>query len=230
MPGSCLACRHGRPLVTLKLATSLDGRIATASGESRWITGPAARDARPSLRADHDAILVGTGTVLADDPRADLPPARARRSLAGAGRPRPASAHSADRPADRRIRRVPTWLATSRASDPTRRQTIERSGVSLIEVDAAEGGLDLAAVLAALSGRGVTRVLVEGGAGLAAALLRAHLVDRLVWFHAPMLIGGDGIPAVAALGLAALDDAPRFERISTETDGDDVLTTFRARA
>ncbi len=83
---------------------------------------------------------------------------------------------------------------------------------------------------AALGERGITRLLVEGGAGLAAAFLRARLVDRLVWVHAPLVIGGDGVPAIAGLGLAALADAPAFERLSTETVGDDVLTTFRVRS
>ena len=100
----------------------------------------------------------------------------------------------------------------------------------MIEIDAdAEGRIDLAAALQALGARGVTRLLVEGGARLAAALLRLRLVDRLVWMHAPLLIGGDGTPAIGAFGVARLADAPRFERVSTETIGADVLTTFRAR-
>jgi diaminohydroxyphosphoribosylaminopyrimidine deaminase / 5-amino-6-(5-phosphoribosylamino)uracil reductase len=222
--------RHGRPLVTLKLAATLDGRIATARGESRWITGPEARARGQALRADHDAIMVGTGTVLADDPQLTCRlPGLADRSPVRVALDR----HLRIPPTARLIaeaRRVPTWLVTSRAADPTRRQKIERSGVSLIEVDAAADGLDLAAGLAALGERGITRLLVEGGAALAAALLRVRLVDRLVWFHAPLLIGGDGFPAIAGLSLATLADAPGFERISTEAVGGDVLTIFEARA
>jgi len=102
--------------------------------------------------------------------------------------------------------------------------------VTLIDVDAdREGQVDLAVALKALGERGITRLLVEGGAGLAAAFFRARLVDRLVWVQAPLAIGGDGIPAIAGLDLAALSDAPAFERLSTETIGDDVLTTFRVR-
>ena len=106
---------------------------------------------------------------------------------------------------------------------------MEKLGVTVIAIapDAA-GGLDVAAVLRALGDRGLTRLLVEGGGGLAASLLRAGLVDRLVWLHAPLLIGGDGIPAVAALGLNALTDAPRFECLSAESVGGDLLETYRA--
>ena len=103
------------------------------------------------------------------------------------------------------------------------------TGVDLIDVDSdPEGQIDLAATLEAIGARGITRLLVEGGAGLASAFIRARLVDRLVWVHAPLLIGGDGIPAIATLGLPGLGDSPAFERLSMETLGEDVLTTFRA--
>ncbi|MGH7114927.1 MAG: dihydrofolate reductase family protein, partial [Stellaceae bacterium] len=115
-------------------------------------------------------------------------------------------------------------------ADPAQREALLAAGATVIDcMSDRDGGLDLAAALAALGGRGLTRVLVEGGAGLAAALLRADLVDRLAWFHAPLLIGGDGLPAIAALALPALADAPRFEPIASETIGKDLLTTFRAR-
>jgi diaminohydroxyphosphoribosylaminopyrimidine deaminase/5-amino-6-(5-phosphoribosylamino)uracil reductase len=236
----------GRPLVTLKLATSLDGRIATGSGESRWITGPPARERAHSLRAEHDAIMVGTGTVLADDPQLTC-------RLPGLGHRSPVRVvldrHLRIPPAAHVIadaRRTPTWVLTLPSAelpaaalpvgdrplaDPARREAFLAAGATLI--DAApdpEGNIDLPAALGALGERGVTRLLVEGGARLAAALLRARLVDRLAWVHAPILIGGDAIPAIAALALAALSDAPGFERTSMEPVGDDVLTTFRARA
>ena len=220
----------GRPLVTLKLATSLDGCIATASGESRWITGPAARDRGHALRASHDAVMVGTGTVLTDDPQLTC-------RLAGLGGRSPVRVVL-----DRRLRipqgaqviegarAIPTWVVTLAPAEPARREAVLAAGVELLEVapDAA-GRIDLAAALAALGARGLTRLLVEGGAGLAASLLRARLVDRLAWFHAPLLLGGDGVPAVGNLGLAALADALRFERLATEPVGSDLLTTFRLR-
>jgi len=222
--------RLGRPLVTLKFATSLDGRIATASGESQWISGPPARERAHALRASHDAIMVGTGTAVADDPQLTC-------RLPGLDHRSPVRVvidrHLRIPPAARLIADahvVPTWVLTLPSADPDRRAAFLASRVTLIDVDPDRAGqVDLAAALTALGERGITRLLVEGGAGLAAAFFRARLVDRLVWVHAPLAIGGDGIPAIAGLDLAALADAPAFERLSTETIGDDVLTTFRVR-
>jgi diaminohydroxyphosphoribosylaminopyrimidine deaminase/5-amino-6-(5-phosphoribosylamino)uracil reductase len=222
--------RLGRPLVTFKLATSLDGRIAIANGESQWITGPPARERAHALRASHDAIMVGTGTVVADDPQLTC-------RLPGLGHRSPVRVvidrHLRIPPASQIIadaRRVPTWVLTFRSADPGRRATFLANHVTLIDVDDdGEGQIDLAAALGALGERGITRLLVEGGARLAAAFLRAGLIDRLVWVHAPLVIGGEGIPAIAGFDLAALADAPAFERLSTQTIGDDVLTTFRVR-
>jgi diaminohydroxyphosphoribosylaminopyrimidine deaminase / 5-amino-6-(5-phosphoribosylamino)uracil reductase len=220
--------RLGRPLVTLKLATSLDGRIATRHGESQWITGPPARERAHALRAVHDAIMVGSGTVLADDPQLTC-------RLPGLGHRSPVRVVIDRRlripPAMRLIadaREVMTWVVTSTSAVSEQRQELCDRGVTVIDIDPAPGGhVDLSAALAALGDRGITRLLVEGGGRLAAALLRARLVDRLVWVHAPMLIGDDGIPGVAGIGLDVLADAPRFERLSTETVGSDVLTVFR---
>jgi diaminohydroxyphosphoribosylaminopyrimidine deaminase / 5-amino-6-(5-phosphoribosylamino)uracil reductase len=223
--------RLGRPLVTLKLATSLDGRIATGSGQSRWITGPRARGWGHALRAAHDAIMVGTGTVLADDPQLTC-------RLPGLGSRSPVRV-VLDRelriPVSARViadaRQTPTWALTLQSADGAKRAALLGAGVTLIDVAPdPERRIELVAALAALAERGVTRLLVEGGAQLAAALLHAHLVDRLAWVHAPLLIGGDGIPAIAALGLDRLAAAPGFERLSAVRVGDDMLTTFRARA
>jgi diaminohydroxyphosphoribosylaminopyrimidine deaminase / 5-amino-6-(5-phosphoribosylamino)uracil reductase len=222
--------RRARPLVTLKLATSLDGRIAIASGESRWITGPPARAHGHLLRTRHDAIMVGTGTVLADNPQLTCRlPGLADRSPMRVVLDRklriPPTAHVIAGASQ-----IRTWVLTLRSADLLRRGAFLARGVNLIETEPDAGGrIDLVAALSALGERGVTRLLVEGGARLAAALLRLRLVDRLVWMHAPLLIGGDGIPAVGALGLAALVEAPGFERAATETAGDDVLTVFRFR-
>jgi diaminohydroxyphosphoribosylaminopyrimidine deaminase / 5-amino-6-(5-phosphoribosylamino)uracil reductase len=222
--------RDGRPLVTLKLATSLDGRIATRLGESQWITGPSARERAHGLRAAHDAIMVGTGTVLADDPQLNC-------RLPGLGQRSPVriviDRHLRIPPNMKLIsgaREVSTWVLTLASADPARRQALLESGASVINIDPEpDGTIGLGAALAALGERGITRLLVEGGGRLAAALARARLVDRLVWAHAPLLIGNDGVPAVADLGLDVLADAPSFERISTETVESDVLTVFRIR-
>lgn len=221
--------RLGRPLVTLKLATSLDGKIATGTGESRWVTGPLARVSTHKLRAEHDAIMVGTGTVLADDPQLTC-------RLPGLGHHSPVRI-VLDRnlripPAAHVIaeaREIPTWVLTLRSANNASREAFLDRGAILIEVDPdAAGRIDLVAAFRALGARGLTRVLVEGGGRLAAALLEARLVDRLIWMHAPLVIGADGIPAIAAFGLHALADAPRFERITTETVGADIVSTFRA--
>jgi diaminohydroxyphosphoribosylaminopyrimidine deaminase/5-amino-6-(5-phosphoribosylamino)uracil reductase len=222
--------RLGRPRVTLKFATSLDGRIATASGESQWITGQPARGRAHALRASHDAIMVGTGTVIADDPQLTC-------RLPGLDHRSPVRVvidrHLRIPPTARLIadaHRIPTWVLTLPSADPALRATFLAERVTLIDVDPdREGQVDLAAALRALGERGITRLLVEGGSGLAAAFLRARLVDSLIWVHAPLAIGSEGIPAIAGLDLAALADALAFERLSTETIGDDVLTTFRVQ-
>jgi diaminohydroxyphosphoribosylaminopyrimidine deaminase/5-amino-6-(5-phosphoribosylamino)uracil reductase len=205
-----------RPQVTLKLATSLDGRIATASGESKWITGEAARLEGHRLRAAHDAILVGVETVLMDDPEltARLP-----------GR-------SVDQPLrvvlDSRLRTPPTAkVATGgdslilTACEPT-----PVGSARVEQVESVDGRPDPAAALAVIRRRGVASVLIEGGGQVAASFLRAGLVDRLEWFRAPILLGGEGRPCVAALALAKLADAPRFRRLAVEPCGDDLWERY----
>jgi diaminohydroxyphosphoribosylaminopyrimidine deaminase/5-amino-6-(5-phosphoribosylamino)uracil reductase len=217
----------GMPLVTLKLASTLDGRIATASGESRWITGEAARREVHALRARHDAILVGSGTVLADDP--DLTcriPGMERvpmlRVVADARLRTPPSARLVQSAGV-----APVLIMTAHGHPPAAQAPFMEAGADMVTVPAhAVGGLDLPSLLRALGRRGVTRVLAEGGAGLAAALLRQGLVDRLAWFHAPAVMGGDGHPALEGLRLAALSAMPRFRRVALRALGDDMLSEF----
>jgi diaminohydroxyphosphoribosylaminopyrimidine deaminase/5-amino-6-(5-phosphoribosylamino)uracil reductase len=217
----------GLPLVTLKLATTLDGRIATASGESRWITGPEARRAAHGLRARNDAMLVGSGTVLADDPdlTCRLPggvPVPAPRAIADARLRTPPGARLV-----RTARQVPTLLFTAPGHAEAALAPYRAAGVEVQEVPPGEaGGLALRPLLEALARRGITRVMAEGGAGLAASLLRAGLVDRLVWFHAPAVMGADGMPAAQGLALEALAAMPRFRRVSSRPLGPDWLTEF----
>lgn len=216
----------GLPLLTLKLATTLDGRIATRAGESQWITGPAARRAAHALRGRHDAVLVGSGTALADDPdlTCRLPgfaPVPTVRVVADARLRLAPSARLFRNPA-------PVWIATRPGHDEARLAPLRQAGAAILEVPAAGAGegLDAAALLRALAAQGLTRVLSEGGAGLAAALLRAGLVDRLAWFHAPAILGGDGRPAAEALPLARLAEMPRYRRIALEELGPDLLSEF----
>jgi diaminohydroxyphosphoribosylaminopyrimidine deaminase/5-amino-6-(5-phosphoribosylamino)uracil reductase len=221
---------HRRPLVTLKLASTLDGRIATHSGESRWITAEPARRMAHALRGRHDAILVGVGTVLTDDP--DLT------CRIQGFRPTPIVRVVADShlrtPLRSRLlttaRETPTWMLVRDGSDPDRKTAFAELGAELHEVPASELGIDLAAGLTALADAGITRLLAEGGARIAAALLRAGLVDRIAWFHAPGVMGGDGWPAAQAMGVAPLAAMPRFVRERATPLGEDMLTELRRAA
>jgi diaminohydroxyphosphoribosylaminopyrimidine deaminase/5-amino-6-(5-phosphoribosylamino)uracil reductase len=221
--------RH-RPLVTLKLASTLDGRIATRSGESQWITGGAARRAAHALRGRHDAVMVGVGTLLADNPEFTSRIAGFRatpvvRVVADSHLRTPLTARMVISAQD-----APTWLIARDGADPARRDALTALGVTLLDVPGSETGVDIAAALTALAGRGITRLLVEGGGQLAASLLRADLVDRIVWFHAPGVMGGDGWPAAQAFGVARLADMPRFARHAVAPVGDDVMTELRRAA
>ncbi len=212
---------RGRPFVSLKLAATLDGRIATAQGESRWITGPKARRFVHDLRARSDAILIGADTVLADDPRLD-----ARRP--GKPRLRPVRVLVDSRlrvPLEARLYRGRdvdrTWVLCSRQARG-RKARLDR-GARILETPAREGHVDLRRALARLAREGLTEVLVEGGGELAAALLRRELVDELHWFTAPSLIGGDGRPSLGALGLRALSSATFLRDLRTRQLDSDVL-------
>lgn len=214
---------EGRPAVTLKLATSFDGRIATATGESRWITGEGARRLVHAQRARHDAVMVGGGTARADDPDLTV------RGLGVAHQPvRVVLSRRLDLPAEGRLATtaaaVPLWLCHGPDATPDRRSHWQGLGARLIEGTIGPGGqLDPAAVLRALGAAGLTRVFCEGGGSLAAALLSAGLVDELVGFTAGLALGAEGRPALGALGLARLAEAPRFRLIETRAIGGDVM-------
>ncbi len=220
----------GRPLITLKVATTLDGRIATHGGESRWITGDVARSWAHALRASHDAVMVGLGTAAADDPRLTcrLPGLEDRSPVRVVidGRLRlPLTSHLVSGAGE-----VPTWIVTLGGGKAARRAAYRERGVELIEVAADESGNpDPGHALRALGERGLTRLLVEGGGKLAAALLRARLVDRLAWFRSPGIIGGDGVAVAAAFGVDKLADLAAFTRVSVMEAGDDLLETYALR-
>jgi diaminohydroxyphosphoribosylaminopyrimidine deaminase / 5-amino-6-(5-phosphoribosylamino)uracil reductase len=221
---------RGRPLVTLKLASTLDGRIATRTGESRWITGEPARRAAHVLRGRNDAVMVGVGTVLTDDPELTcrLPEFRPNplvRIVADSHLRTPLTARLIATAAE-----APTWIVIRQGTDPERRRAFAALGIELFEVGSAEPGVDLGQALAAIAGTGINRVLVEGGAQFAASLLRADLVDRLVWFHAASIMGADGWPASQAFGIQGLAYMPRFVRSSVRPVGDDVITEFHRAA
>ena len=229
--GFICSVERGRPYVTLKLAASLDGRIATARGESRWISGEVARARVHALRSRSDAILVGSGTVLADDP--ELSARRGRRVV---HRPVRVLVDSALRvPASARIYRTAnrqeTWVVCSRRAPAARRRAVERRSARVLTVRAPGGKLSLAAALARLAKEGLTTVLAEGGGRLAAALLRARQVDELHWFVSGKLLGEDGVPVLGPLGVARLRDAVVLEGLRVRRAGDDLwLSAFPASA
>jgi diaminohydroxyphosphoribosylaminopyrimidine deaminase/5-amino-6-(5-phosphoribosylamino)uracil reductase len=225
--GFLLRVQEGRPLFHLKLASSLDGRIATASGESRWLTGEAARADGQRLRATHDAILVGSGTAAADDP--DLTcrlPGLAGRSpvrivLDSKARLAPTSKLATT------ARQVPVWLVCTSAAPAASRKVLNEAGVEIVEVPAGgDGRVDVAAAAQALGARGLTRVLVEGGGQVAAAFLKAGLVDRISSYRAGLVLGGDGRSAVGELGFNRLDFAPRFRLVSARSLAGDTLESW----
>ena len=207
----------GRPMLTLKLAMSLDGRIATASGESRWITGPEARRAVHALRACHDAVLIGAGTARADDPSLTV------RGLGIARQPvRVVASARLGLPRDGALARtaheVPLWLIHGPDAD-----VAGWSAARLIEVPAPEGRIDPTAMLAALGQAGLTRILCEGGGQLAASLLRAGLADEIIGFTAGLMLGADARPAVGPMGLGALADTARYRLADSSVIGPDLM-------
>lgn len=212
--------RAGRPMVTLKAATSLDGRIAAAGGASRWISGERARTLAHLMRAEHDAVLIGSGTALADDPeltcrapgladrvpvrivldrRLRLPPSARLVRSAAAG---------------------PVWLLTAQPPSCPEARALASRGVR-IESVAGDGEAWLGRALALLAERGITRVLAEGGAELAGALLRGRFVDALCLVVAPLLLGSEGVPVVGPLAVREPGAAPRWRPVGESRLGED---------
>lgn len=223
--GFFLRVREGRPLFLLKAATTLDGRIALASGQSRWITGPAARQAAQTLRARYDAVLVGSETAVVDDPQLTC------RLEGYQGRPKVRIV------LDRRLRlgptvhlaatakEIPTWLVTAEtALETPSAKALEALGVTLIGVPLATDDTGFAREVARMLGRrGLTRVMIEGGGRVAGAFLRAGLVDEAAWFRASGVLGADARPAVGALDIADLSTIPRFRLRESLSFGEDRL-------
>jgi diaminohydroxyphosphoribosylaminopyrimidine deaminase / 5-amino-6-(5-phosphoribosylamino)uracil reductase len=214
---------EGRPMVTLKLAQSLDGRIATASGESRWITGPAARREVHAARARADAVLVGAGTVRADDPRLDvrdlgLPGARPLRVVAGGRLRMPARGHLAAS-----ARHMPLLICHDPRAEEGDRAAWTGTGAELLEIPCGpDARMDIRAMLAALGARGLTRVFCEGGGQLAASLVAGGLADEIVTYTAGLVLGADGRPGMGPLGLGTLAEAPRYRLTDVRAVGADV--------
>lgn len=222
LAGFFLRIREGRPRITLKLATSFDGRIATATGDSQWITGPLARRYVHALRARHDAVMVGAGTARADDPSLTV------RGLGITRQPvRIVVSRRLDLPLTgilaRTARDTPVWLCHGPNADPRLIAAWDGLGARLIPCAVQAGQIDPTALLQALGEAGLTSVFCEGGGALAASLIAAGLVDELIGMTAGVLIGAEGRPGLATLGIAKLVQAPRFELYETRRLGPDVL-------
>lgn len=216
----------GRPYVTLKLATTLDGRIATASGESRWITGPHARHLVHAMRARHDAVMIGGGTARADDPMLTI------RGLGVARQPvRIVVSRWLDLPIGGKLAQsateVPLWIVHDAAARPDQTAPFEALGARCLPCAVAGAQISIPEALTALGTAGLTRVFCEGGGALAASLLASGCVDELVTFHAGLVIGAEGTPAVSVMGLERLADAERFQLAETRCVGGDTLSVWR---
>ena len=226
--GHFLRVREGRPFVTLKLAVSADGKIAAAGHRQVQITGEAANARVHLLRAQNDAILIGIGTAMADDPllTCRLPGMEARspvrvvldRALRLSGNSR--LIHSA--------RQTPLWLMVAETAEPAAATRLRAAGAHVFHLaaDDHKPGLDLAAVLHTLSAQGITRLLVEGGAKVASAFLKAGLVDEFWLFQGTQTIGAEGLPALDGQELATAI-ASGWRADETETVGADRLTIHR---
>ena len=226
--GYILHRTEGRPMVTWKVASTLDGRIAARRGAAEWITCAEARAWGHMLRARHDAILVGARTAAADRPMLTcrLPGMEERSPVRVA--------------VDSRLRLPPgepplagggdAWVICRADARRARIAEREQAGITVIPVAPWREGVSMRAALAALAGRGITRLLVEGGGRIAASLLGAGLVDRVEWFRAPAAVGGDGAPSAAPFGVVSIAGAPRFRRTGLRCLGGDVLESFDAAA
>jgi diaminohydroxyphosphoribosylaminopyrimidine deaminase / 5-amino-6-(5-phosphoribosylamino)uracil reductase len=224
--GFFLKTENGRPMVTLKMASSFDGRSATATGQSQWITGPDARRVVHAMRAQHDAVMVGAGTARADDPSLTV------RDLGIARQPvRVVVSRHLDLPLLSQLARsastVPVWICHGAGADIERLKAWEGLGARLIPCAMQGVQLDAADVLQQLGQAGLTRIFCEGGGALAASLLAADLVDELVGFTAGLAIGAEGLPVIGAMGIDKLAVAPRFKLAETHAVGPDIMHRWR---
>jgi diaminohydroxyphosphoribosylaminopyrimidine deaminase/5-amino-6-(5-phosphoribosylamino)uracil reductase len=219
----CHRITTGRPFVTLKLAASLDGKIATRTGSSRWITAQAARLHVHRLRAESDAVMVGIGTALADDPRLTGQLGAMRQPI------RVVVDSRARLPTDAAMLREPggpVIVAATLRAPRSRVAALRRAGAEVLLLRERQGRVDLRALLEALGRRGITSLLVEGGSEIAGSLLDAHLVNKFVLFLAPILVGGARAPMIAAgRGVARLSEALRLDRLAVRRLGPDLVIT-----
>lgn len=221
---SCLLLN--RPFVTVKLAVSVDGRIADATGRSKWISGEASRREVQAMRRRSDAVMVGAGTVLADDPSLLPRPAKGRKPFRvvvdSRGHVSPKASVFRNQAAGRTI------VATTRRCAAVRCVGYEEAGGTVWTLPGVAGGVSLAALMRRLAGAGVMRVLVEGGGALAEALFKAECVDELVLFVAPRILGGRGVSSIGGGGWL-LPRAPRLHMMEMRRVDCDLLVRYGAK-
>lgn len=210
--------RHQRPFVVLKTAMTLDGKIATPSGHSQWISGEVSRAHVQELRATYAGVMAGIGTVLADDPRLTcrLSDSHApARIIVDPRAETPLNAQLFDDPS-------PVILAVAPGADPARRQALEAKGAELLEIPLKGRHLDLDILMEILGQRGIDSLLLEGGGGLNASALRAGIVTKVVAYIAPKLLAGDGIPPTHGPAVATMDEALPLRDFSCHPSGEDL--------
>ncbi len=218
---------QNRPWVTMKTATTMDGAIASRNGKSQWITGPEARMRGHLYRAENDAILTGIGTVREDDPELTcrLPGMADRSPVRVVVDPR-LEIDIAAKLFDS-LETAPLWLLAGDGADPERAALLQGAGATIIDLAPLAGGrISPLAILEALAGRGITRVLLEAGSALSASFIDAGLVDEIAWFRAASIMGGDGMPAIAPMAVNSPDNAPKFKHISTLNLDGEVLERY----
>jgi len=216
-----------RPWLTLKTATSLDGTIAARTGESQWITGPAARRRGHLLRAENDVVLTGIGTVLADNPTLTcrLAGLEDRSPIRVVVDPRAETPVPSKLTAS--IALAPLWFVTGSDAPEDKLKALQGAGAEVISLPAVVGGrFNPALILQTLAARGITRVLLEAGGSLSASFMAADLIDEIAWFRAPSIIGADGTPAIASMAVNSPATAPLFHHIATINLDDDVLERY----
>jgi diaminohydroxyphosphoribosylaminopyrimidine deaminase/5-amino-6-(5-phosphoribosylamino)uracil reductase len=212
------------PHITLKLATSLDGRIATAAGESKWITGEEARAAAHRMRAQSDAVMIGAGTARADNPsllaRTEPPPPRQpARIVVSATLDMPTAGRLFEH-----LDASPLFVFTAKGADAARKAALAAAGATVIPAGSVD--VDWPQALKQLAQLGLKRILAEGGGALAGGLIAAGVVQRIEWFRAPILLGGDGRPGLGPLALASLKDAPAWRRVALRELGPDLWESY----
>ena len=224
----CHWMKTGRPYVTLKAGMTLDGKLATATGESQWITGELSRREVHQLRGDVDAVLIGLGTVLADDPSLTARTGPRLEQLASKQPLRIVVDSRLRTPVKAQILaqqdKAKTIVATTAAASAARRSILEKQGIEILTLPALQGHVSLPALLRQLGLRGILSLLVEGGSEVNAAMLKAKLVDHICLYIAPLLLGGQNAKGViGGTSPARLADAIKVRHMVTRSIGNDVV-------